>query len=66
MAFYDGHYRRFVKREDISNKLYNFGLNVMYLEETRGFSKTSDSDPVLMRLIAVCPVNWEETKDVFS
>ena len=49
---YNGHYRRFTDVDLFRNKLTNIGFKVDYLEERAGFSKTKDSDPVLMRCIA--------------
>ncbi|MBP3690887.1 MAG: hypothetical protein J6I74_06130, partial [Schwartzia sp.] len=51
--FYDGHFRRFIDPQLLKAKMQARGYNVLDLQEGRGFSKTSDSDPVLMRLIAV-------------
>ncbi len=48
----NGHFRRFIDVEEFRNKLLKLGFHISYLEEKTGFSKTNDSDPVLMRCIA--------------
>ena len=57
---YNEHYRRFIDKNDVVKSLKNLGLVVEYLAEDRGFSKNENSDPVLMRLVAVLPRNDEE------
>lgn len=49
---YNGHYRRFIDVDKFKKKVENMGFKIDYLAERNGFSKTDDSDPVLMRLIA--------------
>ncbi len=49
---YNGHYRRFVDVEEFRRKLEKMGFEIEELTESKGFSKTVESDPVLMRLIA--------------
>ena len=49
---YNGHYRRFIDVDKFKGKIENMGFDIDYLEERNGFSKTDDSDPVLMRVIA--------------
>ena len=49
---YNNHYRRFIDVDEFKKKLINKGFEIVFLEEERGFSKTDDSDPVLMRCIA--------------
>ena len=49
---YDGHYRRFIEPEELADIMRSLGYEIIYLCESRGFSKFGDSDPVLMRLIA--------------
>lgn len=48
---YNDHYRRFIDVERFESKLKKKGFEIITLEEKRGFSKTDDSDPVLMRCI---------------
>ena len=49
---YDGHYRRFIKPEELADIMTGIGYKIISLQESNGFSKTKDSDPVLMRLTA--------------
>ena len=49
---YNGHYRRFIDCEKFIEKMKSQGFTIKYFKEDRGFSKTSESDPVLMRIIA--------------
>ena len=49
---YNDHYRRFIDVEEFTQKLERIGFKVISIEERNGFSKTADSDPVLMRCIA--------------
>ena len=49
---YNDHFRRFIDVDEFKSKLENMGFVVEYIEEAQGFSKTDDSDPVLMRCIA--------------
>lgn len=49
--FYNEHYRRFINVNAFRNKIKKMGYDILYLEESNGFSKTQNSDPVLMRCI---------------
>ena len=49
---YNNHYRRFINVTEFKNKLEKLGFKIMSLEESSGFSKNGDSDPILMRCIA--------------
>lgn len=49
--FYNEHYRRFINVNAFRSKLEKMGFDVIYLEESNGFSKTANSDPILMRCI---------------
>lgn len=53
---YDEHYRRFINVDDCRNKLEKLGFDVIHLEESNGFSRTRNSDPVLMRCICTLKV----------
>ena len=57
---YNDHYRRFIDVEEFRKKLISLGFHIISLEEDRGFSKTTDSDPVLMRCIASVDDNPEK------
>ena len=50
---YNEHCRRFIDVDDCRNKLEQLGFEVIYLDESDGFSRTQDSDPVLMRCICM-------------
>ena len=49
---YNDHFRRFIDVDCFRKKLESLGFDIKYLEEKNGFSKTKESDPVLMRCIA--------------
>ncbi|MBR1761281.1 MAG: adenylyl-sulfate kinase [Schwartzia sp.] len=49
---YEGHFRRFIDPKTLENKIIRFGYKILSLEEDRGFSKTEQSDPILMRIVA--------------
>ena len=49
--FYDEHYRRFIDVNSFRNKIEKLGFDIIYLDESNGFSRTQNSDPVLMRCI---------------
>lgn len=49
---YNGHYRRFICMENLMKKMTSLGLRIVSADESRGFSKTSDQDPVLIRIVA--------------
>lgn len=46
------HFRRFVNVDEFVDKLKYMGFIILSVEEKQGFSKSEDSDPVLMRCIA--------------
>ena len=50
--FYNDHFRRFIDVDEFKAKLENMGYIVESIEESQGFSKVGDSDPILMRCIA--------------
>lgn len=49
---YNEHFRRFLDPQLFAQKLEKLGFSVVSMVEDKGFSKTSDSDPMLMRCIA--------------
>lgn len=49
---YNDHFRRFIEAEEFREKLESIGFSVVSLEENTGFSKTAESDPMLMRCVA--------------
>ena len=50
---YNSHFRRFIDVEEFQKKLIDMGYEIKSLIETNGLSVTEDSDPVLMRCVAV-------------
>ena len=48
----NGHYRRFIDKERLIEKLKELGYGIVYEEENNGFSKNGISDPTLLRIIA--------------
>lgn len=49
---YDGHFRRFISIDELTDKMTRIGFKIISSEEGKGFSKTNDSDPVLIRIVA--------------
>ncbi|MBQ9361462.1 MAG: adenylyl-sulfate kinase [Lachnospiraceae bacterium] len=49
---YNDHYRRFIDAEEFRAKIEKMGFEIIECVESQGFSKTEDSDPVLMRCVA--------------
>ena len=49
---YNDHFRRFIDVDEFKGKLCSMGFVVDYIEESQGFSKTDNSNPVLMRVVA--------------
>ena len=49
---YNEHYRRFINADEFKLKLKRLGFEILIFEEGTGFSKTENSDPVLLRCIA--------------
>ena len=54
---HNGHFRRFIDVKEFEKKLRYNGFDVVSIEESRGFSKTNESDPMLMRCIARIKTN---------
>ena len=52
MFMYDNHFRRFINPDELKSTLENLGFEIMSFAEGRGFSKTNNSDPVLLRITA--------------
>lgn len=48
---YNNHFRRFIDVDKFKNKLNRMGFHIISIEESKGFSRTEDSDPFLMRCI---------------
>ncbi len=49
---HNDHFRRFIDKDEFQEKLENLGYKIIYVEERDGFSKTNDSNPTLIRMIA--------------
>ena len=49
---YNEHFRRFIDVNKFHSKLEELGFCNIFINEAHGFSKTEESDPVLMRCIA--------------
>ncbi|MDD5999635.1 MAG: adenylyl-sulfate kinase [Lachnospiraceae bacterium] len=49
---YNDHFRRFIVKDELINKLEGLGFEMLYAEEEKDFSKTSTSNPMLIRIIA--------------
>ena len=53
--FYDGHYRRFLRSEELTAELTTLGLTIDELVEAAGLAVFKDDDPVVIRVIATRP-----------
>ena len=49
---YDNHFRRFIVNDEIKDALVNIGFEIVYNEESRGFAKYGNEDPLIIRIIA--------------
>jgi len=49
---YKDHYRRFIQAEILADRMRDLGFEVVFFEEDLGFSRTEDSDPMLLRIVA--------------
>lgn len=49
---YEGHYRRFARKEKLEQRLQENEFKVVYSEESRGFAKFKDTDPIVLRIVA--------------
>lgn len=49
---YNGHYRRFIVKEELENKLKENGFILEYSEEARNFAPYKDTNPLIIRMIA--------------
>lgn len=50
--FYNGHFRRFIRKEQLIKRLKNVGFAIDYDEEERGFAPYGGSNPYIIRIIA--------------
>lgn len=49
---FEDHYRRFINPDILKKKMECFGYRILEIKEGQGFSKTVESDPVLLRVVA--------------
>lgn len=49
---YEGHFRRFIKRDELEHKLSSAGFMIEYSKEETGFAPFGESDPPIIRIIA--------------
>lgn len=49
---YDGHFRRFLRLDNLCKKLKENGFDVIYAKEDKGFAPFGDSDPFIIRVVA--------------
>lgn len=49
---YNEHYRRFIIREEILNKLTEIGFKIIFVDENNGYAKYKNEDPIVIRIIA--------------
>lgn len=53
--FYDGHYRRFIRKDNLREKLDKNGFVIVKLDEEKGFAPCGNEDPIITRCIANKP-----------
>lgn len=49
---YDGHFRRFLRLDNLCKKLEENGFEILYAKEDKGFAPFGDSDPFIIRVVA--------------
>ena len=49
---YEGHFRRFIVKQELEEKLKKTGFTIKYSDEKRGFAPFGESDPPIVRIIA--------------
>jgi tellurite methyltransferase len=50
--FYNNHHRRFINSKSFKDDLISLGFELLYFNESNGFAKFEDQDPVVLRVIA--------------
>ena len=50
-SFVNGHYRRFIRRDELKEELESYGLKTIYIKEGKGFAPFKGEDPSIIRLI---------------
>ena len=48
---FDGHFRRFIKREELEKKMLAAGFKIEYSNEQQGFAPFGETDPPIIRMI---------------
>lgn len=49
---YEGHYRRFIRINDLQKRLESNGFKIIYAEESNGFAPYKDRNPMVIRIVA--------------
>lgn len=49
---YEGHYRRFIDKEELEEKLFSVGFNIEYSSEKRNFAPLGENNPYIIRIVA--------------
>lgn len=49
---YNSHYRRFIDKSELLDKMTGIGFDVLYEAEQTGFAPTKDDDPPIVRVVA--------------
>lgn len=49
---YEGHYRRFIDKEELEEKLHKVGFVIEYSEEKQNFAPFGESNPYIIRMVA--------------
>jgi len=50
--FYEGHFRRFLRIEELVDKLKNSGFKILYAREDYGFAPYNGTNPPIIRVVA--------------
>ncbi len=48
---YNGHFRRFIVKAELENRMKEVGFEVIYSEEKKGFAPFEEQDPLIIRMI---------------
>lgn len=49
---YENHFRRFIEKKDLINRMEDIGFEIIYEQEGRGFAPYKNQNPVLVRIVA--------------
>lgn len=50
--YYEGHFRRFIRKEVLIQKLVDLGFKINFCQEARGFAPYQGTDPQIIRIVA--------------